>query len=161
MHLAALPHQDGEHPVLAQADKLDAMEHGCVGARRDNDARVPRERMQDAAGLAQHLFQRAGCRYLILKLGERGSLTYRSPGPLPREFFVVESFVHQLVDPVGAGDALLAMATLALARAGDIVVASLLGSLAAAVACEHPGNTPVTVEEVDAKLDALERAAGL
>jgi rfaE bifunctional protein kinase chain/domain len=111
--------------------------------------------------LAQHLFQRAGCRYLILKLGERGSITYRSSGPLPREFFVVESFVHQLVDPIGAGDALLALATLALARSGEIVVGSLLGSLAAAVACEHPGNTPVTVEEVDAKLDALERAAGL
>src|SRR5712692_6405933 len=30
--------------------------------------------------LAQTLFQRAGCRYLILKLGERGILTYRSPG---------------------------------------------------------------------------------
>lgn len=109
--------------------------------------------------LAQALFQRAACRYLILKLGERGILTYRSPGRLPREFFVVDSLVNGLVDPIGAGDALLALATLALARSGNIVVASILGSLAAAVACERPGNVPVTVEEVQAKLGAVKSAA--
>jgi rfaE bifunctional protein kinase chain/domain/rfaE bifunctional protein nucleotidyltransferase chain/domain len=110
--------------------------------------------------LAQALFQRAGCRYLILKLGERGILTYRSPGRLPREFFVVDSFVGHLLDPIGAGDALLALATLALVQSGSIVVASILGSLAAAAACEREGNVPVLVPEVEDKLDALKRAAG-
>jgi rfaE bifunctional protein kinase chain/domain/rfaE bifunctional protein nucleotidyltransferase chain/domain len=109
--------------------------------------------------LAQTLFQRAGCRYLILKLGERGILTYRSPGRMPREFFIVDSFVGNLVDPIGAGDALLAMATLALAQSGSIVIASILGSLAAALACERPGNASVVVAEVDDKLDALKRAS--
>ena len=109
--------------------------------------------------LAQTLFQRAGCRYLILKMGERGILTYRSPGRMPREFFIVDSFVGNLVDPIGAGDALLAVATLALAQSGSIVVASILGSLAAAVACERPGNVPVLVAEIEDKLDALKRAA--
>jgi len=110
--------------------------------------------------LAQALFQRAGCRYLILKLGERGILTYRSPGRLPREFFVVDSFVGRLQDPIGAGDALLALATLALVQSGSIVVASILGSLAAAAACERDGNVPVLIPEVEDKLDALKRAAG-
>jgi rfaE bifunctional protein kinase chain/domain/rfaE bifunctional protein nucleotidyltransferase chain/domain len=110
--------------------------------------------------LAQALFQRAGCRYLILKLGERGILTYRSPGRLPREFFVVDSFVGRLVDPIGAGDALLALATLSLVQSGSIVVASILGSLAAAAACEREGNVPVLIPEVEDKLDALKRAAG-
>jgi rfaE bifunctional protein kinase chain/domain len=108
--------------------------------------------------LAQRLFREAGCRYLILKLGERGTLTYRSPGRMPREFFVLDSFVDALVDPIGAGDALLALATLALAQSDDIVVASVLGSLAAAITCERAGNVPVTVDEVEAKLDALERS---
>lgn len=108
--------------------------------------------------LAQRLFQQAGCRYLILKLGERGILTYRSPGRMPREFFVMDSFVDHLVDPIGAGDALLAMATLALAQSGDIVVASILGSLAAAITCERAGNIPVVIEEVADKLRELERA---
>jgi len=109
--------------------------------------------------LAQRLFQQAGCRYLILKLGERGILTYRSPGRMPREFFVVDSFVDNLVDPIGAGDALLALATLALAQSDDIVVASILGNLAAAITCERAGNIPVVIEEVADKLRDLERAA--
>lgn len=109
--------------------------------------------------LAQTLFQRADCRYLIMKMGERGILTYRSPGRMPREFFIVDSFVGNLVDPIGGGDALLAMATLALAQSGSIVIASILGSLAAAVACERPGNAPVAITEVEDKLDALKRAS--
>jgi bifunctional ADP-heptose synthase (sugar kinase/adenylyltransferase) len=109
--------------------------------------------------LAQRLFQEAGCRTLILKLGERGILTYRSPGRMPREFFVVDSFVESLVDPIGAGDALLALSTLALARSGDVVIASVLGSLAAALTCERAGNVPVAIADVDAKLSALEAAA--
>jgi rfaE bifunctional protein kinase chain/domain len=109
--------------------------------------------------LAQKLFQRAACRYLILKLGERGILTYRSPGRLPREFFVVETFVENLVDPIGAGDALLALATLTLRASGSIVLASVLGNIAAAIACERAGNVPVVVAELEDKLAHLERAA--
>jgi sugar/nucleoside kinase (ribokinase family) len=98
--------------------------------------------------LAQRLFTEAQCRYLILKLAERGTLTYRSPGPLPREFFILDSFVDGLVDPIGAGDALLALSSLALGQSGDIVRASVLGSLAAAIACERAGNVPVQADEV-------------
>jgi rfaE bifunctional protein kinase chain/domain len=109
--------------------------------------------------LALELFKRAGCRHLILKLGERGILGYRTPGVMPREFFTVDSLVDRLVDPVGAGDALLAYASLALFATGNIVAASILGSVAAAVACEHQGNEPVTPVEAEAKIDRLERRA--
>lgn len=109
--------------------------------------------------LALELFRRAQSRYLILKLGERGLIAYRSPGPQPREFFTVDPFVDHLVDPIGAGDALLAYASLALARTDNIVIASILGTLGAAVVCERPGNTPVGPEEVEEKITALERRA--
>jgi len=109
--------------------------------------------------LASELFRRADCRYLILKLGERGLLGYRSPGPLPREFFTIDSFVDHLIDPIGAGDALLSHAALALVATDNIVAASILGSVGAAIACERQGNVPVAPEEVDAKLDRLERRA--
>src|SRR5437660_11182740 len=49
--------------------------------------------------LASELFRQAECKYLILKLGERGLIGYRSPGPMPREFFTVDTFVGHLVDP--------------------------------------------------------------
>ena len=109
--------------------------------------------------LALQLFRLARCKHLILKLGERGLLGYRTPGHMPREFFTVDSLVDTLVDPVGAGDALLAYASLVLARTGDIVVASILGTIAAAIACEHQGNRPVSPAEVEEKITRLEKGA--
>jgi rfaE bifunctional protein kinase chain/domain len=109
--------------------------------------------------LALELFRRARCKHLILKLGERGVLGYRTPGHMPREFFTVDSFVERLVDPVGAGDALLAYASLAFLATGDIVIASIVGSLSAAVACERPGNMPVAPADVEEKINLLEKWA--
>ncbi len=107
--------------------------------------------------LALKLFQAARCRWLILKLGERGLLGYRTPGHMPREFFTVDSFAEHVADPIGAGDALLAYASLAQRVTGNIVIAAILGSAAAGVSCERQGNVSVTPEEVHRKLDALEK----
>lgn len=108
--------------------------------------------------LALKLYNQAQCKFLILKLGERGAITYRSPNLSdPRAFFTVDSFAERLVDAVGAGDALLAYATLSLIATKNEVIASILGSIAAAVACERDGNTPVFPEEVHKVLDAIEK----
>ena len=107
--------------------------------------------------LALELYKRAKCRTLILKLGARGILTYRAPNPDVRSFFTVDSFTEKVVDPIGAGDALLAYATLALVATGSQVIASILGSMAAAIACEHEGNQPVSPAQVLDKLDVLKK----
>lgn len=109
--------------------------------------------------LALSLFQKAECKCLILKCGARGSITYRSCEDLdsPRAFFTLDSFADKVVDPVGAGDALLAYATLALKATGSSVIASILGSMAAAVACEHDGNNPVAPEDVIKLMNTIEK----
>lgn len=107
--------------------------------------------------LALQLYKMARCQTLILKLGDRGILTYRFDDSNPRAFFTIDSFVERVVDPVGAGDALLAYATLALHGTGSAVIASILGSLAAAVACETDGNNPITPEDVLKKLNFVEK----
>jgi rfaE bifunctional protein kinase chain/domain len=109
--------------------------------------------------LSSELKQRAHCKYLILKLGERGVMAYRDDPTDMASFFTVDSFCDHVVDAVGAGDALLAYSTLALKACGNIVIASILGSLAAAVACEHEGNIPVAPEEVLEKINSLEKMA--
>jgi cytidyltransferase-like protein len=108
--------------------------------------------------LAAALYEKSRCRTLIMKCGQRGTFTYRSKqdGDL-RSFFHIESFVDQLVDPVGAGDALLAYATLGLIATKNNVIASILGSIAAGVECECDGNTPVSIEAITQKLAQLER----
>jgi rfaE bifunctional protein kinase chain/domain len=107
--------------------------------------------------MALELYRRAKCRYLILKMGERGLITYRAPDPNVRSFLTVDSFASNVVDAVGAGDALLAYASLALAAAACPVTASILGSVAAAIACERDGNVPISPEEVLKKLANLEK----
>jgi rfaE bifunctional protein kinase chain/domain len=109
--------------------------------------------------LALELFKLAQSRYLILKLGERGLISYRTPGPHPRDFFTIDTFVDHLEDPIGAGDALLSYAAMTIAKTNNIVIASILGAIGAAVVCERQGNTPVSPREVDEKISALERRA--
>jgi rfaE bifunctional protein kinase chain/domain len=111
--------------------------------------------------LASNLYDTARCKLLILKLGERGVLACCSADHESLDsFFVVDSFVDRLVDAVGAGDALLAYATLAMLAVGDPAVATILGSLAAAVECECDGNIPVTADDVRTRIDAIERQMG-
>jgi bifunctional ADP-heptose synthase (sugar kinase/adenylyltransferase) len=107
--------------------------------------------------LALELYRRAHCKYLILKLGERGIITYRQPSDEVRAFFTMDSFAEHVTDAVGAGDALLAYSTLALAAAGCPIVASILGSVAAAMACENDGNSPIDPQDVIERLDRIEK----
>jgi rfaE bifunctional protein kinase chain/domain len=106
--------------------------------------------------LALELHKRSNCKTLILKCGERGIITYRNHNEEYRAFFVVDSFADRVVDAVGAGDALLAYATLAQVVTRNDVIAAILGNMAAGVECEHDGNWPVTPELVIKKIDKLE-----
>ncbi|RMD60588.1 MAG: ADP-heptose synthase [Alphaproteobacteria bacterium] len=110
--------------------------------------------------LATELHRRAHCKTLILKLGDRGILTYRTrPEGDPRTFFVIDSFAGHVRDAVGAGDALLAYAALTLAATGNEVLASVIGSMAAGIECEFDGNQPVTPDNVHKKISDIEREA--
>ena len=154
--------------VLRVADSQVANRWGNILEFQNFDLITPNEREarfslgdQDSTvrPLALDLYLKAGCKNLILKLGERGIITYRAPDPNVRSFFTIDSFADKVVDAVGAGDALLAYATLSLVATKSNVVASILGSLAAAISCEHDGNNPVAPEEVLKKLASLEKRA--
>ncbi len=162
---AAIP--DGAFKV---ADSQVASRWGNILEFKGFDLIAPNEREarfalgdQDSVirPLASRLYDAARCKTMILKLGERGILTQRASMGEDHYFHVVSSFVERLVDAVGAGDALLAYAALARKATGSDLIASVLGSLAAAVECERDGNVPVQPEDVRQKLDDIERAAKL
>lgn len=115
--------------------------------------------------LGSRLYLEAGCKFLMLKLGARGMMTFRghveAPSTNNAQFFSVDSFVDFVRDAVGTGDALLAYATLGLKATGNPVIASILGAAAAAVECELDGNIPVSPEAVRRKLASLESRAHL
>jgi rfaE bifunctional protein kinase chain/domain len=151
------------------ADSQVASRWGNITEFQNFDLVTPNEREarfalgdQDSGirPLASALYDAAKCRTLMLKLGERGVLTCRSADHESLDsFVVVDSFVDRVVDAVGAGDALLAYATLAKLATGSDAVATILGSIAAACECEVDGNVPVTPADVRRKIDAVERQA--
>ena len=162
--IEAIPH--GAYRV---ADSQVASRWGNITEFQGFDLITPNEREarfaladQDSGvrPLAARLFEAAKCRLLILKLGDRGVLTCRGGDHEALEsYFVVDSFVERLADAVGAGDALLAYSTLTMVATRSEVMATILGSIAAACECELDGNIPIRPEDVMKKIDAAERMA--
>jgi rfaE bifunctional protein kinase chain/domain len=155
--------------ILKVADSQVASRWGNITEFKNFDLITPNEREarfaladQDSGirPLASRLYEAAGCKTLILKLGDRGVITCRSDDESALDsFFALDSFADGVKDAVGAGDALLAYATLSMLATGDPVVATVLGSIAAAVACETDGNVAVRSDDVLTKLDTIEKHA--
>jgi bifunctional ADP-heptose synthase (sugar kinase/adenylyltransferase) len=153
--------------VYRVADSQVASRWGNITEFLDFDLITPNEREarfvladQDSGirPLASRLYDAARCKLLILKLGERGVLACRNADHESLDsFFVVDSFVDNVVDAVGAGDALLAYATLAMLACGNDAIATILGTMAAACECERDGNVPVAPDDVERKISSLER----
>ena len=154
--------------MFKAADSQVASRWGNITEFKGFDLITPNEREarfalgdQDSGvrPLASTIYAAAGCGLLLLKLGDRGVLAVRNGNSeTDRDAsFVIDSFVNQLVDAVGAGDALLAYATLAKLATGSEYIAGILGSIAAACECECDGNVPVAPKDVKAKLDSIER----
>jgi rfaE bifunctional protein kinase chain/domain len=151
------------------ADSQVASRWGNITEFHDFDLITPNEREarfsigdQDShiRLLASNLYDAARCKTMMLKLGDRGVLTCRDPDHHAiDDAVIIDSFADNVLDPVGAGDALLAYATLSMLVRPDAVTATILGSLAAAVECEQDGNIPVTPEDVLAKIDLVEQQA--
>jgi|SRR5579871_536278 len=153
--------------VFRVADSQVASRWGNITEFKGFDLITPNEREarfaladQDSGirFLASSLYDEAKCKLLMLKLGERGVLACRNRDHTALDsFFVIDSFVDNLVDAVGAGDALLAYSTLAMLVSRNDAIATTLGTVAAACECERDGNIPITPADVLGKLDKVER----
>lgn len=152
------------------ADSQVASRWGNVTEFKEFDLITPNEREarfatgdQDlgVAPLASKVRQQALANHVILKMGARGALCCYVPALVDERVVTVGSFAARVVDPVGAGDALLAYAALTLARThvGPVaaaVVATIVGTVAASIECEYDGNVPVAPDAVLARLKQLE-----
>lgn len=160
--ISAIP--DGIYKV---ADSQVASRWGNIAEFKGFDLITPNEREarfamadQDSGirPLSSSLYDEAKCQVLILKLGDKGVLTCQNKRHEDvRSFFTVDSFVNQVVDPVGAGDALLAYATLAHLAGGNPAAATILGAMAAACEVERNGNIPIEPSFVLEKIDIIEK----
>ena len=102
--------------------------------------------------LAETLARRANSRNVVVTLGSEGLLISARKGG--------ESFTDRLPafntaprDPAGAGDSLLASASLALVSGLDIWQSIYLGALAAACQVSRLGNMPLTQQDLAREID--------
>ena len=107
--------------------------------------------------LTRELSKLSGFKNLILKLGERGTVTVAKQNNSLS--FVTPSFTKNVIDSVGAGDALLAYASLCLVSSKSIVSSNILGSIAAACECEMEGNIAVKKTMIIDKINDLEKSS--
>jgi len=106
---------------------------------------------QGLGAVVAGVLPRRGGRAAIVTMGAEGVIAFaaRDGDGAPPDWSSrlstehVPSLVGRVVDELGCGDALLAAATLTLVAGGSVVHASVLGSLAAAVQAERPGNAVV------------------
>lgn len=148
------------------ADSQVASRWGNITDFKGFDLITPNEREsrfalanQDATvgQLSQLLYDNCKYKHLILKLGSKGVFCNTYKNKSNNSYFSLDSFVNNIVDPVGAGDALLAYSTLSMLSSKSLVISSILGSIAAACECEYDGNIPVKTSHVLTKLNEIEK----
>lgn len=113
--------------------------------------------------VVSELLRTADVRSALITLGKQGLVACTWPngnwkdshGRLATDYLPALS--SRASDPLGAGDALLAATSLALAAGATLQQAAFIGSLAAAVEVQHVGNVPV---HADAILDAMIELTG-
>jgi cytidyltransferase-like protein len=111
--------------------------------------------------LAGKLFRLSECKNLILKLGGKGLIGLAKSKIQDEPIMIsLDSFTENPVDPVGAGDALMAYAALTLKITGSLPMASIIGSIAAACESDFNGNIPIKRSDVVEKLNKIKESMG-
>jgi len=154
--------------VLRVADSQVASRWGNICDFKDFDLITPNEKEarfstadQDSTigPLANKLYNEANCRNLILKLGSRGAIALmESQIPLGPQLLSLDSLATSAIDPVGAGDALIAYSSMVLRATNSLPQAMIIGSIAAACEIEIDGNVPISKDLVKSKISEIENS---
>ena len=109
--------------------------------------------------LTKLVHENSNFKNIILKLGKRGVYSMHKTSVEEHKGYSIDSFADNVVDPVGSGDALLAYSTLSMLATKSLLLSSIIGSFAAAVACENNGNEPVLIGQLLKKISNVEKLA--
>jgi bifunctional ADP-heptose synthase (sugar kinase/adenylyltransferase) len=102
-----------------------------------------RNRTKDLRLIVAETAERLACKQMMVTRGRSGSLCYHAK----EGFFNIPSFTTRIVDRIGAGDALLAVASLCAANDVPMEVTGFIGNAVGAQAVETVGNRNVVTPE--------------
>ncbi len=121
----------------------------------EHEARVSLKNNDDGlVVLAEKLRQKAQAEHTIITLAEEGLLIQASePGSDSCKTDRLPAFNPCAKDNAGAGDCLLAVASMAMAKGASIWQSAYLGSIAAACQVSRIGNTPLSIANIYSELN--------
>lgn len=129
------------------ADLLTPTEKELRSIRGDFASSLP--------GVAQQLMAQLRVGNLMVTMGSRGCLLFRPREDDPERWFsgrlrsdYLPALGGRALDPVGAGDAMLAATVLSLCGGADLATAGYVGSAAAALAISQIGNHAIRAERL-------------
>ena len=88
--------------------------------------------------MAKKLANMININNLIITKGNKGAFLYNSIG---KKYYSCPAFASNVIDKIGAGDAMLALFSIALKKGYDKNFSLFIGSLAAAQSVESIGNS--------------------
>jgi ribokinase len=109
---------------------------------------------EEAAQASRKLAQMTGCRFVALKLGERGAYLYESAAGSGRS---VPGFAVQAVDTTAAGDAFTAGLSTHYLRTADLLRAVRYANAAGALAATRLGAQPSMPQRAEVEAFLRER----
>jgi len=121
----------------------------------EHEARVStRDRESGLVVLADRLKKISNAKNILLKLGEEGLLIHSDLTEGENSWLTdkIEALNNSPRDVAGAGDSLLIVSAMTLARGGNIWEAAFLGSLAASIQVSREGNRPLDFQNLSSFL---------
>ena len=158
--LNAIPKKNfkaGDSQVASRWGNITEFKNFDLITPNEREARFSLADQDSTVGkLAGLLYEKAKYKNLILKLGPRGIFCNddRNKKMPP---FSIGVFTKNMIDAVGTGDALLAYSSLSLKVSNSLIISSILGSFAAACACEIEGNKPIGIKTIIQKIKEVEK----
>jgi rfaE bifunctional protein kinase chain/domain/rfaE bifunctional protein nucleotidyltransferase chain/domain len=154
----------GDVQCSSQMGNVARMKGITMTTPSEREARIALcDRESGIADLGARLLTVTGNRSLLITLADRGVMIFEiKDKPLDEEALsmpqhelkkmmwteYLPTFARYTVDPMGAGDAMLATTACALAAGCSIMQATYLGNCGAAVECSKVGNVPLGREEL-------------
>ena len=102
-----------------------------------------RNRTKDLRLIVAETAERLACKQMLVTRGRSGSLCYHAK----EGFFTIPSFTTRIVDRIGAGDAVLAVASLCAAKGAPMEIIGFIGNAVGAQAVETVGNRRAVTPE--------------
>ena len=142
----------------SQVGDISRFKHVDLVTPTEREVRVALNNTRDGlVVLSEKLRQKMQCKNVIVTLADEGAFIHMPTKGKKKhgKNDKIPALAMNVSDPAGAGDCLLASASITLASGGNLWEAALIGSVAAACQVSKVGNKPLTINELQVALGQL------